>query len=113
MRHAAPQCHGLAPGRHPSGGVSVVVQDSRRWIIQVVELPRAHRAQEQNEKDRRQTDCDRDEEEDGVHAASARRTRCSIRHAPARTAPLDSGIRTAATRGFTNPAAAAPTATTL
>ena len=92
-----------APACHTRGDQVSVVQDALGWIVQVVELAASSRIEEEPREE---------QEENRVHA-SALRTDASTREAPQITTPLESGISTAATSGFTSPAAAAPTASTL
>ena len=81
--------------------------------VQIVELPRSDRTQEENQEDQSDSDRNRNEEGDRDHPFSRRATADSTRAAPARTIPLDSGMSTAATSGFTYPTEAAATASTL
>jgi hypothetical protein len=92
--------------------LSVVLEDPPRRIVQVVELPVLHGLQEEDEEHGRECDRDRDEEDERVHAADLR-TAASTRDAPHTTIADESGMSTAATSGFTHPAAAAVTAVTL
>lgn len=90
----------------------LILQDSLRWVIQIVELPATGCNNEQYHEHGTQEYRYRQEEENRVHELSTR-TVASTREAPHITMALDSGIRTAATSGFTYPAAAAPTARIL
>ena len=80
-------------------------------IVEVVELPAPRGDQEQPREGRAERDREGKQEDHRAQRTSARATRRSTPNAPTFTRPLDNGINKAATRGFTNPKAAAVTAT--
>jgi hypothetical protein len=90
----------------------LILQDSLWRVIQVVELSATGCNNEQHQEHGTQEYRDRQEEKNRVHELSSR-TLASTREAPQITMALESGIRMAATSGFTYPAAAAPTAMML
>ena len=108
-------------GKHEPGGAGLkgrspprfsVLQDPLRGIIQIFELAPFHRDDEEDGEEGAQGHSDGEKEEDRVHH-SPRSTARSTREAPQMTIPLERGMRIAATRGFTHPAAATETAPIL
>src|SRR5512146_1871054 len=94
------------------GAVASILEHPAGGIVQVVELPVPGGGNEERQEDPAEQQGRRNEYQDAAHGSS-RRTSASTREAPQMTMPLDNGMSTAATSGFTRPAAAAPTDNTL